>query len=100
MALKCVAKNVAANLLQNVNVVQTVIIVIAIVLTQSKNMKINEVIVKEELSFKGYACTKDCSGHQAGYEWARANNVTDTSGCPIDAPNSFTEGCYSFAQGR
>lgn len=23
-----------------------------------------------ELSFKGSPCTKDCSGHRAGYEWS------------------------------
>jgi hypothetical protein len=25
----------------------------------------------EELSFMGSPCTKDCSGHRAGYEWYR-----------------------------
>ena len=24
-----------------------------------------------ELSFKGSPCTKDCSGHRAGYEWSQ-----------------------------
>ena len=56
--------------------------------------------ITEELSFRGYRCTKDCSGHMAGYEWAKARDVQETSECPIDAPNSFIEGCYSFAQGR
>lgn len=31
-------------------------------------MKINEVLA--ELSFHGRKCTKDCSGHSAGYAWA------------------------------
>ena len=31
-------------------------------------MKISEVLT--ELSFHGRKCTKDCSGHAAGYAWA------------------------------
>ena len=26
----------------------------------------------DELSFMGSPCTKDCSGHRAGYNWSRA----------------------------
>jgi len=62
-------------------------------------MKMKE-FIKEDLTYKGYRCTIDCSGHMAGYEWAKARNVQQVSECPIDASNSFTEGCYSFAQGR
>jgi hypothetical protein len=25
----------------------------------------------KELTFKGSVCTKDCSGHRAGYAWSR-----------------------------
>ncbi len=32
-------------------------------------MKISEVLT--ELSFHGRKCTKDCSGHMAGYAWAK-----------------------------
>lgn len=32
-------------------------------------MRINEVLT--ELSFHGRRCTKDCSGHSAGYAWAK-----------------------------
>ena len=32
-------------------------------------MRINEVLT--ELSFQGRKCTKDCSGHIAGYSWAK-----------------------------
>lgn len=64
-----------------------------------KNMKIND-IVNEDLTYKGYRCTIDCSGHKAGYAWAAARNIQSTSECPIGASNSFTEGCYSYAQGR
>lgn len=34
-------------------------------------MRINEII--EGLTFKGSACTKDCSGHRAGYAWAQTH---------------------------
>jgi hypothetical protein len=33
--------------------------------------KKNEDEQLEELSFKGSPCTKDCSGHRAGYEWSQ-----------------------------
>jgi hypothetical protein len=34
----------------------------------------------DELMFKGSQCTKDCSGHRAGYEWsARKGNRTANS---------------------
>ena len=26
--------------------------------------------------FKGYACTVDCSGHKAGYEWAEQKAIS------------------------
>ncbi len=44
-------------------------------------------------------CTSDCSGHEAGFQWAQDNDVTDTSECSGDS-NSFIEGCESFAQER
>ena len=62
-------------------------------------MKINEIIT-EGLMYRGYPCTKDCSGHMAGYEWARAHNVSDPAECPIGHSNSFTEGCRSYAEGN
>lgn len=42
-------------------------------------------------------CTEDCSGHDAGFEWAKENGVTDTSECG-GRSSSFIEGCESFAQ--
>jgi hypothetical protein len=29
--------------------------------------------ILSELSFQGRKCTKDCSGHSAGYAWAKRN---------------------------
>lgn len=34
-------------------------------------MKISEILT--ELSFQGRKCTKDCSGHLAGYQWAQTH---------------------------
>jgi hypothetical protein len=44
--------------------------------------------------FKGYPCTKDCSGHAAGYRWADARDITDPNVCPY-SNNSFWEGCLA-----
>ncbi len=56
----------------------------------------------DDLSFESYSsvgqpygCTDDCSGHEAGFEWAKENGVTDGS-CYGDS-TSFTEGCQAYA---
>lgn len=46
-------------------------------------------------SFNGYECTEDCSGHEAGYEWAEKNEIEDDDDCDSKS-NSFTEGCISY----
>jgi len=50
-------------------------------------MKASEIL--SELRFKGSACTKDCSGHEAGYNWSKRNPDRD---CASRSP-SFTKGC-------
>lgn len=45
------------------------------------------------LTFHGYTCTVDCSGHQAGYDWAEENDIDDESDCEIGKSPSFDEGC-------
>ena len=46
-------------------------------------------------TFGGNECTDDCSGHQAGYDWAEQNEVDDEDAC--DTPSqSFNEGCQSY----
>ena len=30
-------------------------------------------------TFYGYDCTYNCSGYQAGYNWAQRNDITDES---------------------
>ena len=42
-------------------------------------------------------CTSDCSGHNAGFEWARENGVTESWDCPSSGNPSFVEGCEAFA---
>jgi hypothetical protein len=46
------------------------------------------------LYFKGSRCTKDCSGHLAGYRWADARGITNDNECGngISHP-SFWMGC-------
>jgi hypothetical protein len=50
-------------------------------------------------NFKGYQCTKDCSGHKAGYAWAQHKGVTEKSQC-TGKSQSFIEGCWAWAEGR
>lgn len=46
------------------------------------------------LEFKGYPCTKDCSGHQAGHDWAERWGIENPDSCPY-SNNSFWEGCLA-----
>ncbi|MCA9361200.1 hypothetical protein KC845_01435 [Candidatus Kaiserbacteria bacterium] len=47
--------------------------------------------------FHGYNCTKDCSGHEAGYNWAMKNNIMWKSECP-NTSKSFNEGCKAWVE--
>jgi hypothetical protein len=56
-------------------------------------------------TFGGYECTKDCSGHWAGYEWAIAKDIVSKTQCEaivLRAPKrtSFYEGCLTYVEGR
>lgn len=46
-------------------------------------------------TFDGYQCEGDCSGHQAGYDWAEQSDVDDESSCSTPSA-SFNEGCQSY----
>lgn len=48
-------------------------------------------------TFGDYECTEDCSGHEAGYEWAEENSVEDVDDCGGNS-DSFIEGCYSYVE--
>lgn len=43
-------------------------------------------------------CTKDCSGHHAGYEWAMRKGLTDERPCYGAKSNSFIEGCIQYVR--
>ena len=50
----------------------------------------------DELSFLGSPCTKDCSGHRAGYDWsARKGNIDAASWS-----DSFNRGAHLRATGN
>lgn len=57
--------------------------------------------VKENYSgyqtFNGYECTEDCSGHEAGYNWAEENGIEDEYDCDGNS-GSFNEGCVSYVE--
>ena len=42
-------------------------------------------------------CTDDCSGHNAGFEWAKEHEVFDPEKCTGDS-NSFIEGCKAYGE--
>ena len=52
---------------------------------------------RTRLSFHGYDCTVDCSGHEAGYEWAGIHGIDDPDDCGGNS-DSFIEGCRSYAE--
>ena len=47
--------------------------------------------------FHGYPCTDDCSGHEAGYEWAERKSIDSVEGCGGNS-NSFIEGCRAYVE--
>ena len=49
----------------------------------------------DELSFLGSECTKDCSGHRAGYEWYKRRGHETASWS-----NSFNKGAALAAAGK
>ena len=57
-------------------------------------MKIKDILSEEqldELSFFGRPCTKDCSGHKAGWEWERKHNLQTRQTTPSNSFNNGTE---------
>ena len=46
----------------------------------------------------GLNCTVDCSGYDAGYEWAKQRDIDDDDYCP-DGNKSFYEGCAAYVNG-
>lgn len=55
-------------------------------------------------TFAGYDCTEDCSGHEAGYNWAEEHDIDneddcDAAGNTSNSP-SFAEGCKAYVNGE
>lgn len=46
-------------------------------------------------TFGSYPCTQDCSGHQAGYDWAEKKDIDSIDNCGGNS-QSFIEGCYEY----
>lgn len=44
-----------------------------------------------------YGCTDDCSGHEAGWQWAAENEISDPGDCGGNSL-SFEEGCMAFGE--
>jgi hypothetical protein len=59
-------------------------------------MMICDVSVAQQ-DFNGYPCLEDCSGHQAGYDWAESHGIIDAYDCGGNS-QSFIEGCQSYAE--
>ena len=49
----------------------------------------------DELTFKGSPCTKDCSGHRAGYEWYLSKRRI-----PMSRSQSFDNGAALAQAGK
>lgn len=45
--------------------------------------------------YKGSRCSSNCSGHIAGYNWAKKRGITKEFGCNGKS-NSFTKGCLLY----
>lgn len=48
-------------------------------------------------NFMGYPCTDDCSGHEAGYNWAENKGIESPDDCGGNS-SSFIEGCKAYAE--
>ena len=61
-------------------------------------MKISEILAEigigKARSFKGSPCKTNCTGHSAGYLWAKKKNLKNKNQCPASpAHPSFMNGC-------
>lgn len=65
--------------------------------SSNKSAPVNNYYPESNRSFKDYPCTVDCSGHEAGFEWAEDNSIEDASDCNGNS-NSFNEGCNAWVE--
>jgi hypothetical protein len=61
-----------------------------------KNGRSIDVEVDKSLTRDNWECTGDCSGHNAGYNWAEKNGIADPEDCSGKS-ESFIEGCEAYA---
>lgn len=58
--------------------------------------------VEEPQEFNGYECSDDCSGHEAGYNWADENDICSEYGYGDEyydsSSDSFNEGVTSYIE--
>ena len=54
-------------------------------------------VANSQSDFHGYPCTGDCSGHEAGYDWAERNGIADPDECGGNS-DSFVEGCQAYGE--
>lgn len=47
--------------------------------------------------FYGYECEGDCEGHEAGFDWAKENNIQYSTDCTGNS-DSFVEGCEAWIE--
>lgn len=64
---------------------------------QLKGVTNTPIPIHGPLYFNGYPCTEDCSGHEAGYEWAGENGIESVDDCGGNS-ESFIEGCMSYVE--
>lgn len=53
--------------------------------------------ISQPLYFNGYPCIEDCSGHEAGYEWAEGKDIDNIEDCGGNS-ESFIEGCQNYVE--
>lgn len=64
--------------------------------TSSNSYEDSESYSEDVVTSENWKCTSDCSGHEAGYEWAADKGITDPDDCGGKS-NSFIEGCEAYA---
>jgi hypothetical protein len=52
---------------------------------------------QQDNAFGKYKCTNNCSGHKAGYSWAKKRGVDNLEDCSGNS-QSFIEGCMEYAE--
>jgi len=73
-----------------------VVVWISVVSSSSTSTRFDVYYKNKPITSNNWTCTEDCSGHEAGYEWAGENGITDPDDCDGNS-DSFIEGCEAYA---